>query len=76
MGVNFRSFVKMYETKYKKSQQVERAYKESLIENVEQKKALVKKNIDLSQVSRGIPLLDTSPMAVFMREMAQERAKL
>ena len=48
LAVNFRSFVKMHETKYKKSQQVERTYKESLIENVEQKKALIKKNIDLS----------------------------
>ena len=48
LAVNFRSFVKIHETKYKKSQQVERTYKESLIENVEQKKALVKKNIDLS----------------------------
>ena len=47
MAVNLRSFVKMHEKKYKKSQQVERTYKESLIENVEQKKALVKKNIDL-----------------------------
>ena len=48
LAVNFRGFVKMHETKYKKAQQVERTYKESLIENVEQKKALVKKNIDLS----------------------------
>ena len=34
LAANFRSFVKMHESKYKKYQQVDRKYKECLVEKV------------------------------------------
>ena len=48
MSNNMQCFVKMHDSKYKKLQQLESKHKEYLAENIEQKKALVKKNIDLA----------------------------
>ena len=76
LAQNLKNFIKMHEAKQRKLQSLEQEYQETLAENYEKKKTLVKKNVDLQQLERGIYVEEESPMAKFLREMNEERERI
>ena len=75
LASNVDNFMKLYEAKQTKLAKLTAKGKELVCQNIDQKKKLVKKQCDMTNVMHGRPVESDDPFHVFLKQMAKERER-